>query len=244
LKISEEKTEIRSVFQGFNFLGWNFRRYPNTFLSKISKENISRHRKEIKYLTKTIHSPEILIAKINQKTRGWMNYHHCCNDIWNVWGNLNTYTYERLMKWGRRHHSNKTKKWIFKRYWKHIDGRWTFTVTTKDKTAKLMPYNLRQKRTGRRISRNTNIFDLKNKETIRQVQLAKSTNFSFQKTQVWKKQKGLCPGCKQFLNPKQSDILDLHHVVPRKDGGPNKLSNLILMHEHCHYESHHGKLTS
>jgi len=244
LNISEEKTEIRSVYQGFDFLGWNFRRYKNTFLSKISKENCSRHKKEIKYLTKTIHSPEPLITKINEKARGWMNYHRCCNGIWKVWGNLNHYLYGRLMKWGRRHHSNKTKKWIFHRYWKHIDGCWTFTETSKDKTYTLRPYNLHQKRIGRRISQKTNVFDLKNKENIRQVQLAKSTHFSFQKSQVWQKQKGLCPGCKTFLNPENPDILDLHHVIARKEGGSEKLSNLRLMHEHCHYERHHGKLTS
>ena len=243
LKLSEEKTQIRSIFQGFDFLGWTFRRYP-TFLSQISKKSISRHRKEIKYLTKTIHSPEALITKINAKTRGWMNYHHCCNGIWKVWATLNKYTYERLIKWGLKHHSNQTKKWVFNRYWKHIDGRWTFTATYKDKTYTLMPYNLRQKRTGRRISQNTNVFDLKNKEKIRQVQLAKRTPLPFPKTQIWKKQKGLCPGCKQFLNPEQPDILDIHHVTPRTDGGSDKWSNLKLMHEHCHYESHHENLAS
>jgi hypothetical protein len=34
----------------------------------------------------------------------------------------------------------------------------------------------------------------------------------------------------------ESHILALHHVVPRKEGG--SVTNLLLMHEHCHYESH------
>jgi RNA-directed DNA polymerase len=243
LKINEEKTSIRSIFKGFDFLGWQFRRYP-AFLSKISKKSISQHRKEIKYVTKTIHSPEALITKLNAKSKGWMNYHHCCNGIWKVWNGMNNYLYERLMKWAQRRHSNKTKPWIFNRYWKHTNKRWTFTYTSKNKTYTLIPYKLQQKRSGRRISQNTNVFDLQNKETIRQVQLTKKNNLSFKKKQVWKKQKGLCPGCKQFLNPDNPDILDIHHVIPRKEGGPDKLSNLMLMHEHCHYESHHGKLTS
>lgn len=151
LRIIEEKTGIRPISQGFDFLGWNFRRYP-TFLSKISKKSIARHRREIKYLTKTIHSPEALIPKINAKIRSWMNYHHCCNGIGEVWGTLNTYTYGRLMKWGQRRHGNKTKKWVFTRYWKNINGRWAFTITSEEKTYTLMPYNFRQKRTVRRIS--------------------------------------------------------------------------------------------
>ena len=44
--------------------------------------------------------------------------------------------------------------------------------------------------------------------------------------------------------PKNPEILDLHHIIPKKDGGPDKLTNLILLHSHCHYETHYAKLTS
>lgn len=239
LKINENKTNIKHITNGFDFLGWNFRRYP-ALICTISNKSISKHRKEIKYLTKTIHSPLALIDKINSKAIGWMNYHRCCNRIWKVWSKMNSYIFGRLIKWGLRRHSNKTKKWVFTRYWKHKKGRWTFTYTSKDVTKDLVHYNFQQKRTASRISSYTNIFDLKNRAKIRQVQLAKGTNFPFQKKQVWKKQKGICPGCNKFLDPKQPDILDLHHVIPRKEGGSDKLTNLKLMHEHCHYESHHS----
>ena len=244
LKINDDKTSIQHINVGFDFLGWNFRKYNNTFLCKISKKSISKHRKEVKYLTKTIHSPEQLIIKINSKARGWMNYHHCCNDIWKVWSYFNNYIYNRLLKWGRRHHSNKTNKWIFNRYWKRVNKRWTFTVKYKDTTYDLIHYDLRQKRIGTRISKNTNVFDLKNKKKIRQVLKSKSINLPFVKSQIWKKQKGICPGCKHFLDPLKPEILDLHHVIPKKEGGSDKFNNLRLLHEHCHYESHHGKLTS
>jgi len=244
LKLNETKTKICSVYEGFDFLGWTFRRYPNILLCEISKQSISQHRKEIKYLIKTIHSPEILIPKLNAKIRGWMNYHCCCNGIWKVWGNLKQYLYERLMKWCQKRHSNKTKKWIYNYYWKIIKNRLTFTVTTKGRTYTLTTYDLKQKRTGKRLSYKTNVFDLKNRETIRQVQTAKKTNFSETKQKIWKKQKGLCLGCQTYLNPEDSDLIDLHHIVPKKDGGSDKLNNLMLMHEHCHYESHYGKLTS
>jgi Group II intron, maturase-specific domain len=78
-----------------------------------------------------------------------MNYHHCCNGIWKVWGGMNNYLYERLMKWGQRRHSNQTKPWIFNRYWKHTHKRWTFTYMSKNKTYTLIPYKLQQKRSGR-----------------------------------------------------------------------------------------------
>ena len=171
-----------------------------------------------------------------------MNYHHCTNGLWVVWSSMGKYLYERLMKWGQRRHGNKTKKWIFNRYWKHLNERWTFTTSgPDDQIYKLISYDLRQKKIRSRISAATNIFDLKNKVKIHQVQLAKTNDLPYTKGLVWKKQKGVCPGCKQHMDPNESHILDLHHMVPRKEGGSDKLTNLLLMHEHCHYESHSNK---
>ena len=143
LQISEDKMQIRHISQGFDFLGWTFRKYSNgAFLCTISNKSKIKHREEIKDLTKTIHRPELLISKLNYKISSWMNYHHCTNGLGDVGRSMNKYLYERLIKWGLRHHSNKTKKWVFNRYWKHIDGRWTFMGTTKDgKVYKLINYN-------------------------------------------------------------------------------------------------------
>lgn len=243
LRINEKKTAIRHISEGFDFLGWTFRKYPNgALLCTISKKSIAKHRKEIKYLTKTIHDPIVLISKLNLKIRGWMNYHHCTNGLWDVWGFMNKYVYERLMKWGLRRHSNKTSKWVFNKYWKHINKRWTFTTAGSDgKIYKLSHYNLRQKKILSRISSTTNVFALKTKVKIRQMQLIKSNNLSGKKALLWKKQHGICPGCNQTMDQIQSNILDLHYVVSRKEGGSDKLSNLILLHSHCHYETHTNK---
>lgn len=228
------------------------RKYNNTLICQISKNSISNHRREIKYLIKNTHRPEELITKFNSKARGWMNYHHCCNRIWDTWNHFNHYTYKRLIKWCKRRHSNKTEKWVFNQYWKRDKGklpgttRWVFQYKSEPKgeTYKLQHYDLKQKRTGPRISKNTNIYDLKNKEKIRQVIKLKKVNLPFNKSKIWYRQKGICPSCNCFLDPQQPDNLDLHHIKHNKDGGSDNLNNLTLLHEHCHYESHHGKLAS
>jgi len=76
------------------------------------------------------------------------------------------------------------------------------------------------------------------------VQSAKWTNLPYQKNLIWKKQRGICPGCQQLLDPVNPGILDIHHVIPKKEGGSDKLTNLLLMHEHCDYETHYAKLSS
>jgi len=40
LMLSEEKTLITHIDEGFDFLGWNFRKYKGTFLSKPSKASL------------------------------------------------------------------------------------------------------------------------------------------------------------------------------------------------------------
>lgn len=244
LKINQDKTSIRHINQGFDFLGWNFRKYHNTFLCTISKTSVLRHRKEIKYLTKTIHSPEQLITKINSKARGWMNYHRCCNRIWNKWGYMNNYIYERLMKWGQRRHNKKSKEWIYNKYWKRINKQLTFNVKSDAGTLKLTHYDLQQKRITRKLSNTINVFDNGNREKIRQVLKSKRSNLPFVKNKIWERQKSICPSCNLFLDPLKPDLIDLHHIIPKKNGGSDKLDNLKLLHEHCHYETHHGKLTS
>ena len=196
LKINEKKTSIRHISDGFDFLGWHFRKYNGALLITISKSSISKHKKEIKYLTKTIHKPDVMIPKINEKIRGWMNYNRCCNDIWDVWSELNQYLYICLLKWGVRRHGSKTRKWIFNKYWKHTNGRWTFSVTTgrgrDEKVYTLIPYKLKQKRIKTRISAGTNVFDKANKPKLQKVALIKSTNLTGKKDKIWKQQKGLC----------------------------------------------------
>ena len=39
LKLSEEKTLVTNISEGFNFLGWNFRKYKDKLLSKPSKDS-------------------------------------------------------------------------------------------------------------------------------------------------------------------------------------------------------------
>lgn len=146
LKINQDKTTIRHINDGFDFLGWNFRKYKknnNKFLCTISKKSLSNHRKEIKYLTKTIHSPEHLVIQLNSTIRSWMNSHRCCNGIWKEWGHMNKYIFERLMKWGQKRHGNKTRKWVFNKYWKRINKRWTFVIFSKKTSYMLMHYDFK-----------------------------------------------------------------------------------------------------
>lgn len=52
-----------------------------------------------------------------------------------------------------------------------------------------------------------------------------------------KRQKGMCPICKESLNSQYGDILyelEIHHIIPVVSGGKNILKNMTLLHKTCH----------
>ena len=128
LKLSDEKTVITNIEDGFDFLGWNFRKFKGKLLIQPSKKS---KQKVIKSLSRTIKcyheaNQELLIIKLNQITRGWAEYHHCvCAK--KTYALIDHRLWEMLWKWAKRRHPRKGKKWIKNRYWHPKGNReWSF----------------------------------------------------------------------------------------------------------------------
>ena len=128
LKLSEEKTLITHIDDGFDFLGWNFRKYKGKLIIKPSRKSVEKVTKAISCIIKDNHTApqEMLIRKLNEVTKGWADYHHsaCAKS---TYGKLDHRIWEMLWKWAKRRHPNKGKHWIKERYWKTHKGRkWSF----------------------------------------------------------------------------------------------------------------------
>lgn len=52
-------------------------------------------------------------------------------------------------------------------------------------------------------------------------------------------QKGYCPVCDVSLF--NDEELEIHHVLPRRDGGDHSLKNLKLLHRACHKQVEYSK---
>lgn len=140
LKI-ENQLNLKIFDQNFKFYDWYFFKYHNNkVLCLISKESIKEHKKEIKYLTKTLHIPEVLIVQLNNRIDYWTNSHFHCNKKRQICSMLNSYVYYCLFKWAQRRHGNKTRKWIFYRYWIQTNGQWIFQIKNKNTLFVLKKY--------------------------------------------------------------------------------------------------------
>lgn len=141
LELSEEKTLITHIKDGFTFLGQTFRKTGNTLHITPSKEGVlSLIRKVGALIRKYTSAPMIiLIKKLNQTLRGWANYHRYVVSS-EAFKRVDNYVYEQLWRMLRRRHPNRSKKWLAKKYWLAFGKKWLFSVSykTKKKKTKIM----------------------------------------------------------------------------------------------------------
>ncbi|MBV4417393.1 group II intron reverse transcriptase/maturase [Clostridium tyrobutyricum] len=129
LELSNEKTSITHINKGFDFLGWNYKKYNEKLIIQPSVKSI---KKVVKKLSEIIHKnktskQEHLIYKLNQVINGWCNYHQkvCSKQIFNK---LNYNIFNMFWRWAKRRHPNKSARWIKNRYWRRKGTRdWIFS---------------------------------------------------------------------------------------------------------------------
>ncbi|WP_317368560.1 group II intron reverse transcriptase/maturase [uncultured Tyzzerella sp.] len=135
LELSEEKTIITHIEDGFDFLGTNIRMYNNKLLIKPSKKNFKNVIDKIRNIIKTNKTikQEFLINKLNPIIRGWVNYHKY-NVSSKAFEKLDYEIWNCLWKWCKRRHPNKGRRWIAKKYFHLIGQRaWTFSKALENK---------------------------------------------------------------------------------------------------------------
>lgn len=128
LMLSEEKTVITHINDGFDFLGWNFRKFKGKLIIKPSHKSMSKITKKVSEIIKEnrTSTQETLIQKLNEVIAGWANYQHsaCAKKCFHT---MDHRIWEMLWRWDKRRHPNKSKCWIVNKYWKTHKGRkWTF----------------------------------------------------------------------------------------------------------------------
>jgi len=146
LELSITKTKITHIDEGFDFLGFNVRKYKNgKLLIKPSKAGIKRFLKTVKEIIKKgVALPtEQLIYNLNNRLTGWTNYYRSSVSS-KVFSLIDNEIYLALMRWALKRHARKGKRWIVNKYFTAFGGnRWRFHSIIKDKTGKKKPLYLK-----------------------------------------------------------------------------------------------------
>lgn len=131
LELSEEKTKIERIEDGFDFLGQHLRKYGNKLLITPSKGSVKALIAKTAKIIKDHHGRSAwgLINQLNPVIRGWANYHrHVVSK--KTFAYIDSRIFRQIWNWARRTHQLKSRKWIKRRYFRSIGYRnWSFFAT-------------------------------------------------------------------------------------------------------------------
>jgi RNA-directed DNA polymerase len=131
LAFNEDKTRVVTLDEGFDFLGFNVRRYRGKLLIKPSKAAVRRIRKRLATELRSLRgaNAQAVIKRLNPVIRGWAAYYRTQVSS-ETFGNLDHYLWKLTYKWATFSHENKSASWVFARYFakfnKSRQDRWVF----------------------------------------------------------------------------------------------------------------------
>lgn len=254
LKLNAGKTQILHTLhkdeltkmRGFEFLGFHIRQLPigkykykkqkRAYRTLIipSRNSVKKHLENLKKTLKHNFKRESIIAQLNPKIIGWANYYRSgvSSKIFNY---IDHKLLHLLLVRLKKIHKKRGMKWIYKRYFARIDKyKWTFYFKIKknEKPLTLARHVKVKILRHTKVKGDSSVYD--GNFIYWANRLKKIPNISDSNLKLLKKQKGKCALC--FSEFKYGDIWEIDHKVPIYKGGKRIISNIQLVHRHCHHK--------
>jgi RNA-directed DNA polymerase len=247
LALSQEKTRIVHLTEGFDFLGFNIRHYPAPqtsrtgwkLLIKPSKESIRKVQEKLRELWAQAQGTNVqaVLRKLNPVIRGWATYFRTVVSK-EIFQQLDSWMYHKADSYIKRTHPKKSRDWQHQKYWGrfHLDRLDSWTFGDKQTGGYLLKFNWFPIERHVLVKGTASPDDpcLVDYWKQRQAQSAKDLTLSKQK--IANRQQGRCLECFESLFNEEE--IQIHHRVPRSLGGNNSYSNLVLVHLLCHQQIH------
>jgi group II intron reverse transcriptase/maturase len=247
LELSEEKTLLTHVTDGFTFLGFHIQHYTATqrqravTLIRPSDKSIERLKDKIREITarSSVDNPKDKLVALNAILRGWMHYYrHVSASQIASW--LDNWVYQRVSTWLVRRH-NTSHREILKRYKqqetptrknlaaRRADGSYVYLFLLRD--IKITRYRRRKHANPYLREDPPNTTATTADEPLPEAMWdGKTAGASWHnlKDEVAERDGYCCVDCGAQAN------LDGHHLKPRVRGGRDELSNVVLLCKQCH----------
>ena len=237
LELSEKKTLVTHVTDGFDFLGWTVRWQGGMLLTKPSRKNAKNFLAKVRGTLRDMRTSRQadVIDKLNPVIRGWAGYHRS-QMATRTFAKADHAIWQALWRWARRRHPNKGERWIKARYFRCIQGRdWRFAE--KDKA--LLTLASFHKKPHIKVDGSRNPYSPDDEDYF-DARLARKMESDLKGRRklawLWYWQDGLCPKCGQKITKETG--WHIHHVIKRSAGGSDQMGNLELLHPNCHRQHH------
>jgi RNA-directed DNA polymerase len=136
LAFNEDKTRIVSLEAGYDFLGFNIRRYPNgKLLIKPSTAAVRRVKRKLAEQMRRLRGQNVsaVLATINPIARGWASFYRSVVSK-KTFTTVDDHLWKLTYKWARRSHPRKPMNWIKKRHFGQFNpsrrNSWVFGDAT------------------------------------------------------------------------------------------------------------------
>jgi RNA-directed DNA polymerase len=245
LTLSDEKTKVCHLTDGFDFLGFNIRHYPvpktrtgQKLLIKPSKESVVTFQRRLRQEWRALlgQNAGVVIKKLAPIIRGWTNYFRI-GVSGETFQKVDSVMWHRSARWCKRTHPTKSWKWIRNTYY-HTFGRDKWIFGTEKSYLPRVSWTKIVRHIMVKHDVSPDDGTLREYWEERDRQKLELTLASRQKT-LSRQQNGKCPYCLDSLN--NGEELHIHHIVQKAKGGSNRLSNLHLTHLYCHQQQHRRK---
>jgi RNA-directed DNA polymerase len=245
LTLSEEKTRLVHLTEGFDFLGFHLRHYPcpktsrsgYKLLIRPSRKAVAGKRSQLRdvWLELKGHNVLQVLRRLNPIIRGWAQFYRTVVAS-ETFCKMDNWMHRRAQRYVKHTHPNKSWKWRSARYWGQLNPErndcWVFG----------------HKRTGRYLLK-FSWFKIVRHQVV---QGTASPDDPDLREYWWERRKVN----KRYLSPADLELataqdwvcricgMDLingeelhrHHQVPRAQGGSHGRSNRELVHLYCHQQ--------
>jgi RNA-directed DNA polymerase len=249
LALSDDKTHITHIDEGFDFLGQNVRKYDGKMLIKPSKKNVHTFLEKVQGVIKQQRNVRTidLIKQLNPMIRGWAMYHrHIVAK--KTFSDIDNAIFKMTWRWAKRRHTGKkSMKWVKNRYYTRIEGRdWLFFDTEEQTKKRYILFHAASIPIKRhvKINSNANTYSPNDEpyfEMRTQLKLAEKWEGRYLLDSIYKRQKGRCAYCGELIELKTG--WHFHHIVHRIHGGKDTADNLVILHPNCHTSVHLNKFS-
>lgn len=229
LKISEKKTKIVNIEEGFEFLSRFYCKINGTIRCVPSQKAVEKFETDIEEIINNNidkWSQSKLIQTINSKISGFATYHKCEESL-DVFKHIDVVVNALLLNKMCELHTNLTKEKIIKKYWKTDSmGRKVFALpNNKDKCIKNMADTILI--TEQKIDTSKNVYlDREYFEELEQNKDIQNCVGKYKK--IWDRQEGKC-----FICSKQIEMKESKDIIFKRKTSDKTIRNIAYVHSCC-----------